>query len=27
MQFKRFIAINGNIKGRSKIRPFSLFTE
>lgn len=27
MQFKRFIAINGNIKGRNKIRPFSLFTE
>ena len=22
MQFKRFIAINGNIRGRNKIRPF-----
>ena len=27
MQFKQFIAINGNIRGRNKIRPFSLFTE
>ena len=25
MQFKRFIVINGNIRGRVKIRPFSLF--
>lgn len=25
MQFKQFIVINGNIRGRSQIRPFSLF--